>query len=223
MKKQLISSLLLVLNSSCVTDNPQRELQLSEVGVHFVFVGGGGQPSPERVSVTFTNPGPRSGTFRLPSPFVAADPEGIAPFPPYLALQVREPKTGREEGFVLTSLRKPVGPGELVNLKAGQVKNVEYPLMLFYPWGPDSPRAGHFRESFKPGDSELEVRAEVFVVEKSGSRKILSNPQTMRCSFPEWMFKASANSDAVPDRPEGNRGGDTKPESKPGKIGDSRP
>jgi hypothetical protein len=223
MKTNLVLSLLLALSSGCANNDTRRELDLSELGVQFDFVRAGGQPSSDRVSVTVTNPGPRSGTFRLPSPFVAEDTEGFAPFPPYLALQVREPKTGREEGFVLTSLRKPAGPGELVYLKAGQVKNVEYPLMLFYPWGPCSPRAGNFKECFKPGESELEVRAEVFVLEKSGSRKILSSPQTLRCSFPEWLFKASANSAGVPGKPEGNRGGDAKPEREPGKTGDSRP
>ncbi len=221
MIRNLVLSLLLALSSGCATNDTRREVDLSELGVQFVFVRGGGQPSPERVCVTVTNPGPRSGTFRLPSPFVAEDTEGFAPFPPYLALQVREPKTGREEGFVLTSLRKPAGPGELVYLKAGQVKSVEYPLMLFYPWGPCSPRAGNFRECFKPGDSELEVRAEVFVVEKGGPRSILSNAQTLRCSIPEWLFKGTFKDNGTASKPDGNPGSGSKPEPMPGVTNDS--
>lgn len=223
MKQQLVLSFLLALNSSFAAEDIQRDLDLSEIGVQVVFIQGGGQLSPDRVCVTFSNTGPRSGMFRLPSPFVVADPEGIAPFPPYLALQVKDVKTGREEGFVLTSLRKPPGPGERVFLKVGQVKSVEYPLMLFYRWGPDSPKDGNFKECFKPGDSELEVRAEVFVVEKSGPRRVLSNPRPLRCSFPDWLFKETSRDNGSAGKSDGNHDSKTKPELKPRKGDGSHP
>lgn len=212
MKQQLVLSLLLALNSSFAAEDIQRDLDLSEIGVQLVFVQGGGQLSPERVSVTVTNPGPHSGMFRLPSPFVAEDPDGFAPYPPHLALRVRDLKTGREEGFVLTSLRKPSGPGDRLLLKVGQVKSVEYPLTLFYRWGPGSPKDGNFKECFKPGDNELEVRAEVFVVERSGPRRVLSNPQPLRCSFPDWLFKEPSRDNGPAGKSKGNPGSKTKPE-----------
>ena len=118
----------------------QHELELSDVGLHISLVPSGRTFEPERVSFSLTNSALQRGVFRLPSPFVADDPDGFAPYPPYLALRVKEPKTGREVAFVFTNLRKPRGPGELVPLKPGQVRILEYPLMLFYRWGPTTVR-----------------------------------------------------------------------------------
>ena len=195
----LLSNVLLQHAQEATAQDKRRVLELSEVGLQFSFLPSGATLGPERGAVSVTNSGPRSGMFRLPSPFVAEDPDGFAPYPPYLALQVKEPKTGREEAFVFTNLRKPRGPGELVPLKPGQVRTLEYPLMLFYRWGPCNPMDGNFKECFKPGDTELEVRAEVVVIGKTGRRRILSNPQTLRVSYPESLFKDTGKTE--PDGP----------------------
>jgi hypothetical protein len=216
MKELLVTILLLLaLNSGVAGGGAQRELAFSEIGLQLAFVPPNGKSSPDRVLVSVTNESLRSGGFRLPSPFVAEDPAGFAPYPPHLALRVKEPKTGREEVFVFTNLRKPNGPGELVSLKPEQVRTLEYPLMLFYRWGPCNPMDGNFQECFKPGVTELEVRAEVFVVEKRGRRRILSDPQKLRCSFPEGLFQPTSMDNGITRKSDENSGRASKPEAMP--------
>ncbi|MFA6563575.1 MAG: hypothetical protein WCV00_16840 [Verrucomicrobiia bacterium] len=188
----IILSLLLPLESSSSAAGAEPDLGLSDVSLQLSFVTTNEKSDPDRVSVSITNTSHRSGKFRLPSPFVAAaaDQDGYVPYTPSLALRVKELKTGMDASFVFTKLRKPSGPGELIFLKPGEVRSFEFPLMLFYRWGPCNP-AESFKECFKPGDVMLEVRAEVFVIKKSGSRRTVSNAQTLRCSFPEWLFKGS--------------------------------
>ena len=223
MKRLLITlSLLVALDPSFAAGDAQRGLAFSEIGLQLSFMPTNGKSGPDRVSVSFTNSSPRSGKFRLPSPFVAEDPDGFAPYPPHLALRVKEPKTGKEEAFVFTNLRKPSGPGELVSLKRGEVRTLEYPLMLFYRWGPCSPMDGNFKECFKPGDTELEVRAEIFAVEKSGQTSILSGPQKLRCSIPEWLFKGNSKDKGAGRNSDDNPGSASKPESKPGTTNGSQ-
>jgi hypothetical protein len=213
MKQLLITlALLPMLNSSPAAEDNQRELGLSEVGLQLLLVPSG-KLVPERISLALTNAATRSGVFRLPSPFgfTNSSRSSFAPFPPYLALVVKEPKSGTEEEFVLTSFRKLRGPGKRVLLKPRQVRRLEYPLNSFYSWGPDAPMDGSFRDCFKPGDVELEVRAEIFLVQQDGPRRVLSNPQTLRCSFPDSLFKGPFKSDRSRGESNGNRGNASKP------------
>jgi hypothetical protein len=191
MKNLLLAfSVLLILHFRVAAEEDRRELDLTEMGLNLMFAPTAVNLFPKQMSVSISNACPHSGVFRLPSPFVDENPSGFIPFSPNLALVVKELKTGREESFVLTSFAKLDGPGKLESFEVGQVRKYEFPLKSFYRWGPCTPdRYGNIIEYFKPGDTKLEIRAELFVFEKEGPRRIRSHPQIIRRSFPEWLFR----------------------------------
>ena len=191
-----VLTLVLALNSSSRAEDNPRDLGFAEVGLQLSLLGSEGKRGPARASLAITNAATRGGVFRLPSPFGVTNGSrsSFAPFPPYVALLGKEPKSGHEELFVFTSLRKLRGPGRRVSLDPGQIRKVEYSLSSFYLCGPEGPRNdGRFTECLKSGDVELEVRALIF--QKGGEPRILSNSETMRCAFPEWLFKGPFRSD----------------------------
>lgn len=210
MKESLIFiTFLLTLSFGFAAEVEQVDLKLSEVGLQLVLAPRDGQSGVEKISVTVTNTSSHSGAFRLPSPFVADDSSApsFAPFPPWLGLLIRDAKSGNEEQFILTTFTKLRGPARTVFLPKGQSVTLDYRLTSFYRWGPCGPdRYGSFRDYFKPGEVEIKVHVAIFT--ESVEDRAVSNPLTVRRSFPEWLFKASGDSEAKTGEPDGNPGGD---------------
>jgi hypothetical protein len=157
-----------------------------------------GDKKPGHISVVITNAGARRGVFQMPSAFVAVEHKPVfAESVPYLALVVRELKSGNDEEFVRTSFQPLDSAGMRFSLKPGQGKKLEYPLKSFYRWGACNPDPyGNFEDNLKPGNIELEVRAEFFLIKRGEpNRRVLSNPQKMRCAFPNWLFKGPIKPD----------------------------
>jgi len=225
MKTSLILFVFLsALIYASAADDKQPELKLSEVGIQLVLAPTSGKHGPEKIALIVTNTSAHGGTFRLPSAFVADDSStaSFAPFPPWLGLLVKDPKSGREEQFVFTTFSKLRGPAKRASLPRGHASKLEYRLTSFYRWGPCNPdRYGSFKDYFKPGGVELEVRAVIFV--EGVEDRVLSNPQLLRCSFPDWLFKETSRDNGSSGKSDGNPGSETKPELKPGKGDGSRP
>jgi hypothetical protein len=217
MKRSLVVlAFFLTLSPGFVAEDKQAELKLSEVGLQLFLAPPVGKRGPERMSLVLTNASARGGLFRLPSAFVADDrsTSSFAPFPPWLGLLVKDPKSGREEQFVLTTFARLRSPAKLVSLPKGQPRELEYRLASFYRWGPGNPdRYGSFKDYFKPGEVELEIRAVIFV--EGVEDRVLSNPQRLRCSFPEGLFKDTSKDNGTARKSDGNPGTASKPESKP--------
>jgi hypothetical protein len=202
----IIFALLLALNANSAVEEKRSDLKFSELGLQLSLETSADKRVVERVSLLISNASARDGKLRLPSPFSATynPTSSFALFPPWLGLLVKDPKSGTEEQFALTTFVRVRRPGKVITLSKGQTKRIDYRSTSFYRWGPGNPdRYGSFKEYFKPGSIELEVRAVLFW--EADADCVLSNRRTFRCSFPEWLFKETSKRDALPRKPEEDR------------------
>jgi hypothetical protein len=197
LKVRLITlTLPFALSLALAAEHGQAELKFPELGLRLALAPATAKRGPDKIILIVTNTSAHDGLLRLASPFVAGDSSksSSARFPPWLGVLVRDPKSGREEQFVLTTFTRVRGPGRLVALPKGHSRKLQYRLRSFYRWGPCGPDLyGSFRDYFKPGTEEVEVRAVLF--HDTDDSMVVSNPQTLRCAFPAWLFKAGTSVD----------------------------
>jgi hypothetical protein len=83
--------------------------------------------------------------------------------------------------------KAPAEPRE-VKLAPGAVVTTDYPLKEFYFWGPCGPAtASDFTQAFRPGDTELEMQAVVWI--PTAGQHLPSNAIKVRCKCESFLFR----------------------------------
>lgn len=108
---------------------------------------------------------------------------------PFVCLLLTNKKTGETEAFIYTTTDSERKKHEMqIYLREKEKFTKTISTMNFCQWGSCGPGGRSFRDNFKAGNLEVEVKAGIIF---GKNKRIESNPVNLSCSFSESFFRGN--------------------------------